>query len=108
MQNKLRGCCLLTLVARRTGESNSSAGLSPAGIEKYDEGETAGGEMGREGGGIDLNFGTPPPIRSEILSENPRLDEILDRLSASSSGEVMRFELELVAAVMNWDVKENA
>jgi hypothetical protein len=44
----------------RTGESSSSAGLSPAGMAKYEDGEMGGGEMGRLGGCADLNLGTPP------------------------------------------------
>lgn len=63
--------------------------------------------MGSEGGVIDLNLGTPPPP-APIRSENPRLDGILDLLSVSSSAELMRFELELVAVFMNWEVKEKA
>lgn len=63
--------------------------------------------MGREGGVIDLNLGTPPPP-PPTRSENPRPDGILDLLSVSSSAELMRFELELVAVFMNWEVKEKA
>lgn len=48
--------CILTVEERRTGESKSSAGLSPAGMEKQ-EGDMGGGERGREGGVIDLNLG---------------------------------------------------
>lgn len=55
---------------RRTGESRSSAGLRPGGMAKKEEGEKrVGGEMGRDGGGIDLNFGMPEPILLAILSE---------------------------------------
>uniref|UniRef100_A0A2P2Q8V9 Uncharacterized protein n=1 Tax=Rhizophora mucronata TaxID=61149 RepID=A0A2P2Q8V9_RHIMU len=49
----------------KTGESRSSAGLNPGGIAKK-EGEIAGA------GRIDLNFGTPDPVLSAILSANPR------------------------------------
>jgi len=56
---------------RRTGESRSSAGLKPGGMAKNEEGEK-GGEMGREGGGMDLNFGTPEPVLSAIRSAKPR------------------------------------
>ncbi len=28
--------------------------------------------MGKEGGGIDLNLGTPDPVRSAIRSDKPR------------------------------------
>lgn len=31
----------------------------------------AGGEMGREGGGSDLNLGTPEPVLSAIRSPRP-------------------------------------
>lgn len=33
-------------------------GLRPGGMAKKEEGETGGGERGREGGGFDLNLGT--------------------------------------------------
>ena len=58
---------------RSTGESKSSAGLNPGGMAKYEEGEIGGGEMGSDGGGIDLNLDTPDPLLSAIRSENPRL-----------------------------------
>ena len=44
----------------RTGERSSSAGLSPAGMAKYEDGDMGGGEMGRLGCCADLNLGTPP------------------------------------------------
>ena len=44
----------------RTGERSSSAGLSPAGMAKYEDGDMGGGEMGRLGCWSDLNLGTPP------------------------------------------------
>lgn len=56
-------------VERRTGESRSSAGLSPGGIAKYEDREAKGGESGSEGGGIDLNLGTPAePVLSAARS----------------------------------------
>ena len=63
---------------RRTGESSSSAGLRPAGMEKKAEkGDPGGGgEMGRLGGCADLNLGTPPP----------RLNPLGERCSAAAPG----------------------
>lgn len=76
---------LLTLEDdRRAGEPRSSAGLSPDGIAKYEEGETGGGERGSEGGGRDLNLGKLEPV----CSEGPRVIATID------SGPVRRSELE--------------
>lgn len=59
---------------RRIGESKSSAGLRPGGIANQEEGEEAeGGDMGSEGGGRDLNLGTPEPVLSAIRSPRPLL-----------------------------------
>lgn len=65
----------LTLEAdRRIGESKSSAGLRPGGIANQEEGEAAeGGDMGSDGGGRDLNLGTPDPVLSAIRSPSPLL-----------------------------------
>lgn len=61
---------------RRIGESKSSAGLRPGGIANQEEGEAvAGGEMGSEGGGRDLNLGTPDPVLLAIRSPSPLLTE---------------------------------
>lgn len=80
---------------RRTGESRSSAGLNPAGIAKYEEGETDGGDIGSEGGGRDLNLGTPHPVRSAIRSDSPR--RLLSPAVVSSSApEARRSEKEVV------------
>lgn len=59
---------------RRIGESRSSAGLRPGGIANQEEGEAAeGGVMGSEGGGRDLNLGTPEPVLCAIRSPRPLL-----------------------------------
>ncbi|RWW54537.1 hypothetical protein BHE74_00038877 [Ensete ventricosum] len=61
-QLKTRITGSLTLAEeRRTGESKSSAGLRPAGMAKQEEGDMGGREIGSDGGGADLNLGTPPP-----------------------------------------------
>lgn len=60
--------------ARRIGESKSSAGLRPGGIANQEEGEAVeGGVKGSEGGGRDLNLGTPEPVLSAIRSPRPLL-----------------------------------
>ena len=57
----------------KSGESKNSERLNP-GEKLKKEGETAWGETGGiEGGGIDLNLGTPEPVLSAIRSESPRL-----------------------------------
>lgn len=58
---------------RRTGESKSSAGLRPAGMAKQEEGDMGGREIGSEGGGADLNLGTPPPPvpAKSLLNDRP-------------------------------------
>ncbi|GLT93761.1 hypothetical protein SLE2022_115350 [Rubroshorea leprosula] len=53
----------------KTGESRSSVRLNPRGMAKQEEGETRGGEIGSEGGGIDLNFGTSDLV-SAMQSDN--------------------------------------
>lgn len=57
---------------KRTGESKNSDRLNP-GEKLKKEGETAWGEVGIEGGGIDLNLGTPEPVLSAMRSDSPRL-----------------------------------
>lgn len=43
-----------------------------------EEGEEAeGGDMGSEGGGRDLNLGTPEPVLSAIRSARPLVEEVV-------------------------------
>lgn len=44
-------------VEKKTGESNRIEGLKEGGILRKEEGETGEGEIGKEAGGKDLNFG---------------------------------------------------
>ena len=96
----------------RTGESKSSAGLRPGGIAKYEEGETRGGDIGSEGGGSDLNLGTPEPVLSAIRSDNdnppPRLPWLTaeEGLSSSVVPEARRSEKDVV--MKGWVEKPKA
>lgn len=54
----------------------------------------AGGERGREGGGVDLNLGTPDPVLSAIRSDNPR-DLSAAGLSGAATGEARSSEKEV-------------
>lgn len=49
-----------------------------------------GGERGKEGGGVDLNFGTPEPVLSAIRSDKP------PRGLSSLIGEAKRSEKDVV------------
>lgn len=52
-------------------------------MEKYEDGERGGGEMGSEGGVMDLNFGPPaPPF--PILSDSPQVAADINQSSPSS------------------------
>lgn len=61
--------------------------------------------MGREGGWIDLNFGTPEPVLSAIRSDNPReVVLLLAPPNSAGDGEARRSVKEVV--VMNgWVAK---
>ena len=53
--------------------------------------------MGNDGGGIDLNFGTPEPVLSAIRSESPLPEAALSSAAevatgSSSAAEVRRSE----------------
>lgn len=52
--------------------------------------------MGSEGGGRDLNFGTPQPLRSSIRSESPRRELSMEVGSSSVPEEAKRSEKEVV------------
>lgn len=53
-----RHACKLTLeLEKRTGESKRTEGLKLGGKARKEEGESGGGEIGREAGGKDLNLG---------------------------------------------------
>lgn len=76
---------LLTLEEeKRTGESRRIEGLKLGGIERYEEGETGGGDRGKEEGGKDLYFGISMFLLtvSEFI---PQLKRDFGRLMASSS-----------------------
>jgi hypothetical protein len=52
---------VLTLEVRRTGESRKSDGLRP-GMLKKDDGDTGGGDRGRDGGVMALYLDAPPAV----------------------------------------------
>lgn len=54
--------------------------------------------MGSEGGGIDLNLGTPHPVRSSMRSDSPRrpLSMAFVVVGSSSVPEAKRSEKEVV------------
>jgi hypothetical protein len=54
------GAAVLTLEVRRTGELRKSAGLNPPGMLKKDDGDTSGGDSGRDGGVMALYLDAPP------------------------------------------------
>lgn len=57
--------------------------------------------MGREGGGKDLNLGTPQPVRSAMRSESPR--RWVSAAAPSSPPEARRSEKEVV--MKGWEGK---
>lgn len=68
-----------------------------------EEGEEAeGGDMGSEGGGRDLNLGTPEPVLSAIRSARPLVEEVV--VVAEWRSEVRR----LVKEVEDMNEKEFA
>jgi hypothetical protein len=62
---------VLTLEVRRTGESRKSEGLRP-GMLKKDDGDTGGGDRGRDGGVMALYLDAPPAVAepAPMMSEN--------------------------------------
>lgn len=51
--------------------------------------------MGSEGGGIDLNFGTPEPVLWAIRSPSPRLTAAIVMVGLTSEEELRRSEKEV-------------
>ena len=64
---------MLTLEVRRAGESRKSAGFRPPGMLKKDEGDTGGGDSGRDGGVIALYLDAPPAAAAEPPSMSVKL-----------------------------------
>ena len=64
---------MLTLEVRRAGESRKSAGFRPPGMLKKDEGDTGGGDSGRDGGVMALYLDAPPAAAAEPPSMTVKL-----------------------------------
>jgi hypothetical protein len=64
---------VLTLEVRRAGESRKSAGFSPPGMLKKDDGDTGGGDSGSDGGVMALYLDAPPATPADPPSTSVKL-----------------------------------
>jgi hypothetical protein len=64
---------VLTLEVRRAGESRKSAGFRPPGMLKKDDGDSGGGDSGRDGGVMALYLDAPAAAAAELPSMSVKL-----------------------------------